>query len=43
MRQLQIDRRVTAVAGDAASARHRTTDFAASQRIVDWIKGLPAQ
>jgi pimeloyl-ACP methyl ester carboxylesterase len=24
-------------------ADHRTTDFAASQRIVDWIKGLPVQ
>jgi dienelactone hydrolase len=24
-------------------ADHRTTDFAASQRIVDWIKGLPAR
>lgn len=23
-------------------AGHRDTDFAASQRIVDWIKGLPA-
>jgi cell shape-determining protein MreC len=24
-------------------ADRRTTDFAASQRIVDWIKGLPVQ